>query len=139
MTPHRYRHALSALTVVALWATAPFPAFAQAPAGNAERGKAIFIEHCAVCHGDRAKGNGVAASSLRTRPTDLTKLAKPPGTFPADRVDAVLRGNTPVTLHGTATMMIWGAVFLADANGNSTVANQRIADVIEFIRSVQAK
>jgi cytochrome c551/c552 len=125
-----------------LGAAAPLSAFAQAPAaptGNAERGKAIFIEHCGVCHGDRGKGNGIAASSLRTRPTNLATLAKRSGAFPADRVDAVLRGKAPVTLHGTDTMMIWGAVFLADANGNSSIANQRIADVVEFIRSIQTR
>jgi mono/diheme cytochrome c family protein len=34
-------------------------------------GKALYGEHCAVCHGPRAAGDGPAASTLQPRPSDL--------------------------------------------------------------------
>lgn len=36
-------------------------------------------------------------------------------------------------------MMIWGALFLAQANGNQAQADARIDEVIRFIESIQAK
>jgi len=131
-----------AVTIVAAWMAASSLVLAQAPSPGAPdvaRGQSSFLDHCAVCHGDHGKGNGVAASSLRNRPTDLTKLSKPSGTFPAEHVEAVLKGQAPVTPHGTATMMMWGAFFSGEANGNPAVANQRIEDLVAFIKSIQAK
>jgi putative copper export protein/mono/diheme cytochrome c family protein/alkyl hydroperoxide reductase subunit AhpC len=34
-------------------------------------GRAIFTQHCAVCHGERGAGDGPAAASLNPRPPDL--------------------------------------------------------------------
>ena len=104
-----------------------------------ERGRATYQASCAVCHGDRGNGKGPAASALTPRPTDLTMLSKRTGTFPAARVDSALRGTDPVVAHGDSTMMIWGAVFLADANGNKAKADARIADLVAFIESIQAR
>lgn len=36
------------------------------------RGRALYLEHCALCHGDRADGRGVRRSSLNTAPRDFT-------------------------------------------------------------------
>jgi len=35
--------------------------------------------------------------------------------------------------------MVWGAVFLADANGDQAKADARINEVVKFIESIQAK
>lgn len=43
--------------------------------GNTEsiaEGKKIYAMYCVVCHGDKGKGNGVAASGLNPRPADHT-------------------------------------------------------------------
>jgi mono/diheme cytochrome c family protein len=101
------------------------------------RGEAIFHDHCAVCHGDRGKGDGVVAPALTPRPTDLAGLTKRNGTFPADQVTAALKGIDPVVAHGISTMRIWGVFFLADANGDPEQADRRISDVVEFIKSLQ--
>lgn len=112
---------------------------APPPAGATpiERGKTIYLERCAVCHGDRGRGNGPAAPALRTRPTNLAKLRKRNGIFPADRVEGSIKGTTPVVAHGATGMMVWGAFFLADANGNQAGADARIRDVMAFIESFQ--
>jgi high-affinity iron transporter len=40
-----------------------------------ERGRALFAEHCALCHGERADGRGVRREGLSTRPRDFTDPA----------------------------------------------------------------
>lgn len=35
------------------------------------RGRRVFAERCAVCHGDRADGTGARAAELKTAPTDF--------------------------------------------------------------------
>jgi len=115
---------------------------AQAPgrpivSQSVANGQAIYRDHCAVCHGDRGKGNGPAAGALTPRPTDLTKETKRPGMFPAAHLTAVLKGTDVVVAHGAPAMMIWGALFLADAHGDQAVADARISDVVQFIASIQ--
>jgi putative copper export protein/mono/diheme cytochrome c family protein len=40
-------------------------------ASSIAEGRALFGEHCAVCHGPRAAGDGPAAATLQPRPPDL--------------------------------------------------------------------
>ena len=37
-----------------------------------ERGRLLFARHCAICHGERADGEGVRREGLSTRPRDFT-------------------------------------------------------------------
>jgi mono/diheme cytochrome c family protein len=104
-----------------------------------QSGKDTFQPSCAVCHGARGKGDGPAAAALLRRPADLATLAKRNGTFPAAHVTGVLKGTDPVVGHGSTGMMVWGAVFLADANGDQTRADVRINEVVKFIESIQTK
>jgi cbb3-type cytochrome oxidase cytochrome c subunit/cytochrome c553 len=41
------------------------------PAGDRDRGVALYAKHCAVCHGAALDGNGPGAPGLRPRPTNL--------------------------------------------------------------------
>jgi len=36
-------------------------------------GKKLFAQMCAICHGNKGKGDGVAGMALKTRPTNLSK------------------------------------------------------------------
>ena len=57
-------------------------------------GKEMFNSYCAVCHGKDGKGDGPAASAMKTPPADLTLLAKKSsGQYPAPHVAAVIRGQ----------------------------------------------
>jgi putative copper export protein/mono/diheme cytochrome c family protein/alkyl hydroperoxide reductase subunit AhpC len=40
-------------------------------ASSIAEGRALFAEHCAVCHGPRGSGDGPAAATLQPRPPDL--------------------------------------------------------------------
>src|SRR2546422_46324 len=57
-------------------------------------GKTLFMQHCASCHGDDAKGAGPAAVALKKQPPDLTALAKRNhGKFPYDQVSKAITGD----------------------------------------------
>lgn len=36
------------------------------------RGREIFLQNCAICHGERADGNGVRNEGLNPKPVDFT-------------------------------------------------------------------
>ena len=38
-----------------------------------ERGRRLYADHCASCHGDQGQGNGPGAATLRPRPTNLVE------------------------------------------------------------------
>src|SRR5438105_4066315 len=61
---------------------------------SAASGAEMYMTYCAVCHGKDGKGDGPAASALKTPPTDLTMLAKNDGgKYPSMKVSAAIRGE----------------------------------------------
>jgi mono/diheme cytochrome c family protein len=103
-------------------------------------GQEMFRSYCAVCHGQDAKGNGPAASALKTPPADLTTLAlKNGGKYPASHVAAVLGGQAVTRSHGTQDMPIWGPLFSKISQGDEAQVQQRITNLVTYIGSQQAK
>jgi mono/diheme cytochrome c family protein len=101
-------------------------------------GSTIFSTYCAACHGTSAKGDGPLASSLRTRPADLTQIAKRNGgTFPAAQVERTIEGRSPVKGHGGPDMPVWGDAF---AKSSDTMpADQKIQRLVRYLESIQVK
>lgn len=97
----------------------------------------MFQDYCAACHGSRGEGNGPAAIALKRPPTDLTQLArKNNGTFPQQNVQEVLRHGVAVPAHGSSDMPIWGRTLRA-LTGSDEAATRRIADLTDFVRTLQ--
>jgi len=118
------------------------PTVKHVPITNApsNSGKEMFNSYCAVCHGKDAKGNGPAASAMKTAPTDLTKLAqKEGGKYPAAHVAAVLRGQASTPSHGSQDMPIWGPLFSSLSQGRQGMVQQRITNLVTYIEGLQAK
>jgi mono/diheme cytochrome c family protein len=104
-------------------------------------GRDLFEFYCASCHGRDGRGGGHVASALKTPPPDLTTLTqRNRGTFPADRVEDVIRGgkraSTPV--HGSSDMPVWGPIFKGLDN-RTEVNEERINNLVKYIESIQAK
>ena len=75
---------------------------AVASAQDIDVGKAEYQSGCASCHGVDAKGNGPVSKDLKTRPADLTVLAKKNnGVFPVNAVYQIIDGRERVAGHGT--------------------------------------
>ena len=112
------------------------PAKVTSPAS----GEQMFTSYCASCHGKDAKGNGPAASALNKTPADLTRLAKRNGDkYPDMKVMAVLRGEATVAAHGTQEMPVWGPVFWHMSQGHPSEVQQRIANLNNYLKSIQEK
>jgi len=103
-------------------------------------GKAMFNSYCAVCHGTDAKGNGPAASAMKTAPSDLTALAqKDGGKYPAAHVAAIIRGQATTPSHGSQDMPVWGPLFSSISQGHESQVQQRVANLVTYIETLQAK
>src|SRR5262245_36902708 len=74
-----------------------------------------FMFYCSSCHGTDGKGNGPTALALKTRPPDLTALARRAGgSFPRALVEAFINGTgRAIPAHGSGDMPVWGPIFKA--------------------------
>jgi len=101
-------------------------------------GKIQYQSSCAACHGIEAKGDGPVSKELKTRPADLTVLAKNNnGVFPYDRVYQMIDGrNTTVASHGTREMPIWGYRF---GPVHAHAFKDRVLAVIDYLKTIQQK
>jgi mono/diheme cytochrome c family protein len=128
---------------------------ACASAQGIDVGKAEYQTNCAACHGIDAKGNGPVSKELKTRPTDLTVLAKKNnGVFPLNALNEVIDGRTSIRSHGTREMPIWGYrlvppghyilknaddyLYLAPASPEAAVRS-RILSIIDYLNRIQEK
>lgn len=103
-------------------------------------GKEMFNSYCAVCHGKDGQGKGPAASALKVPPPDLTQLAKKNGgKFPAAHVASVIRGQADLAAHGSKDMPVWGPLFSNISQGHEGQVQQRIANLVGYVESLQQK
>jgi mono/diheme cytochrome c family protein len=109
---------------------------------SASSGEEMYKEYCAACHGLDGKGNGPAASALKTPPPDLSLLAKNnEGKYPATHVVAVLTFGSSAPAHGSAEMPVWGRLLSSLHTHRSTpaIVQLRIKNLSDYIESLQAK
>lgn len=107
---------------------------------SATSGKEMFKNYCAVCHGTDGKGSGPAASALKTPPSDLTTLAQNNGgKYPSAHVSAVIRGQAALPSHGSQDMPVWGPLFSSISQGHEDQIQQRVANLVNYIGTLQAK
>lgn len=142
------RHLLTLTLLLALPLSVPSPAIAQddaataqeAPEGSYGSGFAIYQRYCRSCHGQKGQGDGHVAKYLKIPPTDLTRLAvENGGEFPTERALASIDGREEMSpLHGR-DMPIWGSVFQADAGQTEADAQQKLRDLIAYLRGIQVE
>jgi len=104
-------------------------------------GKQLYLKYCSPCHGESGKGDGVVATFLRPKPTDLTQISKK-SEFPFMDVASAIDGSKLVRAHGDSEMPVWGELFKEEAT--SPMARQaevrgRVMLITEYVRSIQAK
>ncbi len=96
-------------------------------------GPGMFQSYCSACHGKGGKGDGPAAPALKTKPADLTTIAKRHGgTFSNKDFEDKING---IAAHGNTDMPVWGPIF-RDLSGNDKL---RVYNLKLYIDSIQEK
>ena len=97
-----------------------------------------FDRYCASCHGADGRGGGPVASALRTRPPDLTTLARREGgAFPRERVATFIEGTERLSLtHGNGDMPVWGRVLRGLESSDARI-RVRLANLVAYVESLQ--
>jgi len=94
--------------------------WAQDPA----EGRKLYASYCASCHGDKGKGDGVAAKSLPAKPADHTNGAVMNQLNDKFLTELITKGGGAV---GKSSFMpSWG----------SALNEKQIRDLVVFIRSL---
>jgi mono/diheme cytochrome c family protein len=114
----------------------PPPEGAQQVAGSS-----VYKTYCEVCHGHFGQGDGPLADSLRSRPSDLTALArKNGGVFPREQVERTVDGRKPVKGHGGADMPVWGDAFKnVRERYDEAAIKAKIKAVVDHLETLQVK
>jgi len=112
-------------------------------AGGEDRspGASTFRTHCARCHGADGRGEGPLSDNLRYHPPDLSQIAaRHGGSFPTEKVIRIVDGRSPLKGHGGPDMPVWGDAFKnADTGYDDRRVREKIRDVVEYLRTLQAK
>ncbi|MFL6275938.1 MAG: c-type cytochrome [Blastocatellia bacterium] len=126
-----------AVATLFVWAMPGSTAMAQksqaAPSGYAAKGKKLFTQYCASCHGTDGRGQGPVAMALKGTPPDLTMLQAPGEKFPFYQVQTKIDGEKVTTAHGTSRMPVWGTV-LRRTQGEL----QKEAEIYALVRYIAA-
>ena len=118
------------------------PVIQNTPAGrtSASSGQEMYRAYCAACHGTDGKGDGPASAALKTRPSDLTTLAKRnAGKFPELSVFGTINGDLRITAHRSKDMPTWGAAFRQMDGTDVARVKLRIRNLTKYIESLQVK
>lgn len=98
---------------------------------------------CLPCHGIDGRGDGPLAKSLKTKPADLTRIARSnKGRFPTRRIAAMIDGRAVPASHGKRDMPVWGERYKVTLPGESPAMVEKrirtqIAALIEYLKSIQ--
>lgn len=103
-------------------------------------GPELYKAYCAVCHGSKGRGDGPMATSFKTPPSDLTKIAAHNGgVYPLGQVEKVIAGQEQRGIeHGTAAMPIWGPIF-SQVAWDQDLGHIRMHNLATYIEKMQAK
>ena len=97
-------------------------------AQGADAGRTEYVANCGSCHGSSGNGDGPVGEALRTRPPDLTLLAKNnDGVFPGEVLHQIIDGRRTLRAHGNYEMPVWGG----------SISRERILSIIGYLKSLQ--
>ena len=113
-------------------------------AEDPDEGQALYMTHCAACHGAEAAGDGPMAPILTLQPPDLTALsADNAGVFPLLRVVRRIDGRDPLVAHGSP-MPVYGDFFeqgasvaLKAPSGQPVMTSEPLAHLVAYLRGIQ--
>ena len=101
-------------------------------------GQALYLTHCATCHGTSGRGDGPMAQYLRVPPANLSSIAaRNKGVFPTSTIQRIVDGRQMLAVHGSG-MPIWGDAFSPAGNAaEDEVAAAKIRAIVAYLESMQ--
>jgi mono/diheme cytochrome c family protein len=93
-------------------------------AQNQAEGKKLYASYCSTCHGDKGKGDGVAAGALPVKPRNHTDGAVMNPLSDQHLTDIIAKGGTAVGKSGF--MPAWRA----------SLNEKQIRDLVAYIRTL---
>jgi mono/diheme cytochrome c family protein len=109
---------------------------AIAQAGPVEQGHIFYTALCASCHGTTGEGDGPAASTLSTRPSNLRLLSARYGNpLPEDQIARFIDGRLDVKAHGPRDMPVWSETAINEEGH----AKRWVAEVVAYLQSIQKR
>lgn len=104
------------------------------------RGKVLYTENCAVCHGLDGRGGGVLADHLPMQPADLTGLAgRNDGAFPWSDVMAKVHGyeGRAEVMPEFGTVLAGPTVMWRDEYGTRIETPIGLLSLAHYLESIQ--
>jgi len=127
------------IPTILMLAVAPSAVAQQKGALGAVEGRALFVTHCASCHGASGRGDGPGADEFKRRPTDLTQFAKRNGgVFNDAAIHRIVDGRT-VKAHGNMEMPVWGDAFKWREGLDEDAIKARIEALVRYVASLQER
>src|SRR5690349_15691836 len=135
---HRIALVSGAIAAAIVLVTGLLPA---AHAGDTAEGRALYLRYCGSCHGEKADGRGPVAKSLKSQPTDLSRLGEKYGMpLPHGQIARFADGRVGVGAHGTSEMPVWGERFsdiYVTRGSRQGDLPHRIDKIIDYLNSIQ--
>jgi mono/diheme cytochrome c family protein len=113
---------------------------AAAKSAQVARGRTLYLDHCAVCHGRNGEGNGPMARLLSTPPANLRRLSERYGNpLPAGQIASFIDGRAEVAAHGPRDMPVWGSsAWEKEPRGNQPgQVTPAVASLVAYLQSIQ--
>lgn len=113
---------------------------AVASAQDSDFGKMVYKSSCGACHGEDGKGNGPLSAELKSKPSDLSVLAKNNnGVFPVEAMYEIIDARKTIRAHGDREMPVWGYGFISFGPDSQQIVRNRILAVIDYLNRIQVK
>ena len=85
-------------------------------------GEVEYLTSCSACHGLDGRGDGPLRGELKSKPADLTVLAKKNnGVFPLNAIYETIDGRKSVSAHGTSitvAIFCWRICLISESMGH---------------------
>ena len=107
-------------------------------AAQAKRGQALFMEHCAPCHGVEGEKDLARIDTLSKQPANLRRINRNWGVkeFPIAEIARIIDGRKLVDAHGTRDMPVWGKVFEQQDLSEPEIKG-KLAELISYLMTIQ--
>jgi mono/diheme cytochrome c family protein len=108
-------------------------------AAQADRGQALYEEHCINCHGEG--GDNPQKGELEVMPADLTSIMSSRGVaeFPIAEIARIIDGRKLVKGHAAEgrEMPLWGDVFAQEEGLDDDQIRGKMAEIVAYLMEIQ--